>query len=125
MKKMVFLSPQKNSYFFSVTHAILVCKHNMFIITEIEVYLKRCEDNVYESGKATVSNLVHYMMITRKIEYENTHFLSLSNRISKIMSAGVTHYRGAGREKREGPHGWRWQFGKVKAAWLSANKGLD
>lgn len=64
-------------------------------------------------------------MITEKIEYENTHCLSLSNRISKIMSAGVTHCRGAGGEKREGPHGWRWQFGKVKAAWLSANKGLD
>lgn len=97
----------------------------MFIITDIEVYFKRCENNVYKSGKATVSNLVHYIMITRKIEYENPHCLLLSNRISKIISAGVTHYRGAGREKREGPHGWRWQFGKVKAAWLSANRGLD
>lgn len=71
----------------------------MFIITAIEVYLKRCENNVSKSGKAIVSNLVHYIMITRKIGYENTHCLSLSNRISKIMSAGVTHCRSRKREK--------------------------
>lgn len=94
----------------------------MFIITAIDVYLKRCENNVYKSGKARVSNLVPYIMITRKIEYENTHCLSLSKRISKIMAAGVTHCRRGRKRKERRPYGRRWQFGKVKAAWLSANK---
>lgn len=70
----------------------------MFIITALDVYLKRCEINVYKSRKARVSNLVRY--ITIKIEYENTHCFPLSNRIGKIMSAGVTHCRrGRKREK--------------------------
>lgn len=71
----------------------------MFIIIVIGDYLKRCENNVYKYGKAVTSHFVHFVTVNRRLK-TRIHSVSSAHKITKLMSAGMTHYR-KGREKRE------------------------